>query len=71
MNIKTALSQWISGTWDRAKKYRGDRKKENGIRRSLIVLRESIKRFWNFGLGNFEIDYKLKIPPYRDTAILL
>jgi hypothetical protein len=32
-----AFHQSISVTWDNAKKYKGDRKKEKGIRSNLIV----------------------------------
>ncbi len=42
MNISTAFHQLMAGTCDKAKKYKGDKKIENGIRNSLMVDDESI-----------------------------
>ena len=42
IKIKMALNQLISGTCDNAKKYNGERKKENGIRNNFIVEDESM-----------------------------
>jgi hypothetical protein len=42
MNISMALPHRISGTCDKAKKYNGDKKTENGILSNLIVDAESI-----------------------------
>jgi hypothetical protein len=42
MNIRMALSHRILDTWDRAKKYNGDKNNENGILSNLTVDTESI-----------------------------
>jgi hypothetical protein len=42
MNIRMALSHRTLDTWDRAKKYNGDKNNENGILSNLTVDTESI-----------------------------
>lgn len=41
INIKAAFTQLICGTCDKAKKYKGDKKTENGIRNNFMVDDES------------------------------